>query len=329
MGILSPPAPVAFPAPTTVVIPGTLYIEQPILPLLPPPPVRVTGRAITLPQGIQTPIIGQTPILMPVEPTIKPAVKAGGPMKTVVPIPVTFIPGLVVPPGGGTAKAGLVVKGDDTYANIRTDRLGAPMIRLACLKDESAVFHALAKCLMPKYAETKDYNTRVNIVHQLRAEIGYFITLNAAHYTAAGYGKWAQRARYTEVAGQLVLQPGLPPQIEFDEYGNRVDYSFQGLRLMFNSKRSISQEFFDDIANTLGIKMIMVDVVGNLVRDEIRFKVEHPEIVAKNMTSNRTIILFEPEKGVVEIVGIKTPKGLLQIVFADSDALITAIKSKS
>ena len=151
-----------------------------------------------------------------------------------------------------------------------------------------------------------------------------------AKYSAAGNGKWINLAALqVSPSGQLVIKPGVVPFVDFDEYRNQVEYTPQGIRSMFNSKRSISQRFFDDIANILGVKIIMVDVVGNLIRDEIRFKREHPERVAEAMSSQRTIILFEPERGVVEIVGIKTASGLLKIVFADDDPLLNIVRSKS
>ena len=313
-GIFSPPAPVS--------LTGGLGIKPRAQ--LPPPPV--FGKAMTLSKGGAPGVVAQTG-LIPIEPSVKPE-ESGGPMMTVVPISVSLSSEMIT---GGTMV--VTAKGDDTYANIRTDRFGANMIRLASITGNSAIFHALAKCLLPDYARNRDYTSRVNLAHQLRAQIGYFWTAGPEYYTSAGEGKWAQNAKISKdpVTGQLTQSTTLIPLVETDEYGKRIDYSFQGLRRTFNSDRIISERFYGDIVNALGIKLIIVDVVGNLIRDDIRFKRQYPraKYVQTALSSGRTVVLFQPDSGVMEIVGVKTPSGLLQLVFRDDDSLITAIKSKS
>jgi len=293
--------------------------------LSPPPPIATPGEAtrlrpapmaVGLSIGGAPPVIGQTG-LVPIMPTVQ---STDTPMKQVVPISVTIT----------RSKSGIIAKGDDTYANIRTDIFKTNMIRLACIYGKSSVFHALAKCLLPEYAHDPDYDKRLVLANNLRAQIGYLWTSDANYYLSSGGGQWARNAKISRdpVTRNLVTSRTAVPTVDIDEYGKRINYSQKGLMNLFNSDRIVDHRFYEDIANGLGIKIILVTVIGNLSTDDIRFKHEYPSNVQQNLSSGRVVVLFQPDSSITEIVGIKTPSGQLQIVFKDSDALINAIRAK-
>jgi len=300
-GIRSPPPPIARPGDVSRLMPAPM----------------ATG----LPFSREPAAISQTGIV-PIIPTV---VSTDDPMKNVVPISVTITRSKMQ---DGTV--GVIAKGDDTYANIRTEEFGIEMIRLSCIYGNSSVFHALAKCLLPEYAHNRNYNTRVGLANNLRAQIGYFWTSDSRYYLASGGGQWAKNAKISvdQINNALVTSATATPVVDIDEYGKRINYSPEGVMNLFNSDRIVDHKFYGDIANALGIKIILVSVIGNLSADTIRFKHEYPDKVEQNFSSGRVVILFQPDSNITEIVGIKTPKGQLQIVFNQTDRLVNTIRAK-
>ena len=170
----------------------------------------------------------------------------------------------------------------------------------------------------------------MGLANNLRAQIGYFWTNNIHRYLASGESQWAKNAKISldHINNALVTSTTAIPVVDIDEYGKRINYSREGIMNLFNSDRIVDHKFYGDIANCLGIKIILVSVIGNLSADTIRFKHEYPDKVEQNLSSGRVVILFQPDSNITEIVGIKTSTGQLQIVFNQTDQLVNAIRAK-
>jgi hypothetical protein len=203
---------------------------------------------------------------------------------------------------------------DDYFQYIKVTWFNKPVVRIGTLGDGSCFFHAILKALYDKYANNSNDKLRKDVVTKFRRDLAYILDMTneydpqkRTYYEAAGDGQWKVLAEQQKEE-KLVIE---------DSLGIPIDYSLEGMRLLFNSKRDVGEEVYGFISDILDTDIyVMIPTEYDLL----------PHFNTKiNKHSNRNVIVIAGNGYHYELIGVDWNENGFQTVFSSDDDFIKNI----
>jgi len=196
---------------------------------------------------------------------------------------------------------------DDTYAPLKCTWYDN-LIRIATIGDGSCFVHAVLKGFYPSYQENNDARYRLDLVANLRRDLGVGLSLENDEYP--GYTYWETTARGSFV--RMVMQ-----EINYEDLIGelRVDYSLAGLQRLFNSTSQLGDEVYTYVSEVLKVDIYVLRGTSDDLYPHYNTRKEgvvRPAVVVVGNTYH------------YEVVGINKADGI-QTLFLENDPFLEAI----
>lgn len=203
--------------------------------------------------------------------------------------------------------------GDDVVDQINIPWFTSKQVlRIACIGDGSALFHAIMKSFYPDYASNESYSTRVSLVKHLRRDLARVLSINDANT-----GKMVYQSVMGGALPDLATRQFQKADLDKDSLGNTIDYSVQGLQNLINSNRDLGKELYGILAEILTLDIYVLTGQGKTI-----VPVFHTYLPRKR---NRAAVILGDGRH-YELVGVRTDNGI-QTLYTNDDPFIVAIRN--
>ncbi len=179
--------------------------------------------------------------------------------------------------------------------------------RIGSVGDGSCFVHCVLKAIYSVYQEEPDTNKRITLADQFRYSIALKLKEINPKYNST-YWSTISNGQFPMMMMQQMVPPG-----ELISLIN-IDYSYEGLNRMFDSRVTLGDESYQIIAELLDINIIIVRAINNDL-------IYHASGISNK--ENNSIIIINHNSH-YELLGLKTSEGI-QTLFYPNDPIISAI----
>ncbi len=204
--------------------------------------------------------------------------------------------------------------GDDVVDTINTQWFTSKeVVRIACIGDGSALFHAIMKSFYPEYADVESYTSRVSLVKHLRRDLARVLSV-----TAARSNKLVYQSVMNGMLPELATGQYQKRDLDKDSIGNTIDYSINGLQNLINSNRNIGKELYGLLSELLLLDIYILSGQGGVVTPSFHTYDIGPKV-------DRAVVILGDGRH-YELVGVRNDNGI-QTLYTNNDPFIAAIRS--
>ena len=224
------------------------------------------------------------------------------------------------------AIGGMFVKHDvDTDSGIGDDQVqrldvkwykSNPVVRISCISENSALFHALLKCFYDVYASSSSYSERLVLVAKYRRDIAMSLSSEVEGKDGTTHTVFEDAADGMYV--HLYRNQYNTGKDTIDSAGNNIDYSMEGLMDILNSNRQIGYELHGLIKR---LYYIDIYVVKGFSEDIVLQHTTH----GKGVDASNAIVIMGDHNN-YQLVGVDTADGIVTLFPADHEFIVNLYK---
>lgn len=185
------------------------------------------------------------------------------------------------------------------------------VVRIGAIGDGSCFFHSVINGYYKPYQNNDNRKQRSVFVKKLRRDIAYTLQMKNPENNTLTMWETAANGIFKELYEQQMA--GLEMR---DMFGNKLDYSLEGLQRLLNSDQYLGDEVYQYASDILGIDIYVMRLTNKNL---------YPHLNTSKKGVERKVVVISGNGNHYETIGVERD-GLFQTVFSQDDPFIKALK---